>query len=435
MLRKAHDMARRAKGEGTIYHVTPVSCDVCPQREGCRKKDAPEVKCGKRDRQDRWVYQYMVGLPGGKKSRRSLTAATKKELVAKIERLRMEAGPEGTRDVSLGSFLDYWQERILKDTVQPSTSVFYRSMVKYVPESLRKKRLADITPAMVQGMLSDLLAKGRIKKEGSLSVKTVRSVRTTLATALEAAIDNGFLIKNPVKKTKPPVATTHREIVFLAQDEIKRLLKVADSGEYYDTYPSVLEDDGILYLIRCYAMAVRLTLATGMRWGECFGLAWKDVDFSAGTIYIHNNLQDGVLKRPKTAYSIRKISVDTDTMRRLKEWKKQQREYGKSVGDKYENKLDLLFTSISGVPVRYDNFRARQWANMMSKAELPPGCTYHSMRHTHATQLLRAGINVKVISQRLGHASVAFTLRVYAHVLPEQDRSAADAMAGLLADE
>ena len=92
VLRKAHDMARRAKGEGTIYHVTPVSCDVCPQREGCRKKDAPEVKCGKRDRQDRWVYQYMVGLPGGKKSRRSLTAATKKELVAKIERLRMEAG-------------------------------------------------------------------------------------------------------------------------------------------------------------------------------------------------------------------------------------------------------------------------------------------------------------------------------------------------------
>ncbi|MBQ5344847.1 MAG: tyrosine-type recombinase/integrase, partial [Acidaminococcaceae bacterium] len=117
------------------------------------------------------------------------------------------------------------------------------------------------------------------------------------------------------------------------------------------------------------------------------------------------------------------------------EWKKQQREYGKSVGDKYENKLDLLFTSISGVPVRYDNFRGRQWANMMSMAELPPGCTFHSIRHTHATQLLRAGVNIKVISQRLGHASVAFTLRVYAHVMPDQDRTAADAMAGLLEDE
>ena len=435
MLRKAHDMARRAKGEGTIYHVTPVSCDVCPQREGCLKKDAPEVKCGKRDRQDRWVYQYMVGMPGGKKSRRSLTASTKKELVAKIERMRMEVGPEGTRDVSLGSFLDYWQERILKDTVQPSTSVFYRSMVKYVPESLRKKRLADITPAMIQGMLSDLLAHGRIKKEGTLSVKTVKSVRTTLATAFEAAVDNGFISKNVVKKTKPPVATTHREIVFLSQDEIKRLLKVADSGEYYDTYPAVLEDEGILYLIRGYAMAVRLTLATGMRWGETFGLAWKDLDFSAGTIYIHNNLQDGQLKRPKTSYSIRKISVDADTMRRLKEWRAQQREYSKTVGNLYNNELNLLFTAISGVPVRYDNFRGRQWANMVKAAELPPGCTFHSLRHTHATQLLQAGINIKVISQRLGHASVAFTLRVYAHVLPEQDRTAADAMAGLLADE
>ena len=428
-------MARRAKGEGSLYHVMPVDCSICPSRDGCTKKDAPEVKCSRRDRQEQWVYQYFVGLPDGKTVKRYLTGKTKKAVMARIERMRMEAGPEYTRDVTLGSFLDYWQDRILKDTVQPSTAIFYKSMIKYVPEILRKKRLADITPAMLQGMLSDLLTKGRIKKEGSLSVKTVRSVRTTLATALEAAIDNGFLIKNPVKKTKPPVATTHREIVFLAQDEIKRLLKVADSGEYYDTYPSVLEDDGILYLIRCYAMAVRLTLATGMRWGECFGLAWKDVDFSAGTIYIHNNLQDGVLKRPKTAYSIRKISVDTDTMRRLKEWKKQQREYGKSVGDKYENKLDLLFTSISGVPVRYDNFRGRQWANMMMAAELPKGCTYHSLRHTHATQLLRAGVNIKVISQRLGHSNVAFTLKTYAHVMPDQDRTAADAMEGLLTDD
>ncbi|MBO5606132.1 MAG: tyrosine-type recombinase/integrase, partial [Acidaminococcaceae bacterium] len=348
-------MARRAKGEGSIYHVTPVSCDVCPNRDGCVKKDDLGVKCSKRDRQDRWVYQYVASLPGGKTVRRSLTAKTKKELISKIDRQRLDAGPENSRDVSLGSFLDYWRDRCLPDTVQASTLEFYTSLLKYVPETLRKKLLADITPAMIQGMLSDLLAKGRIKKEGSLSVKTVRSVRTTLATAFEAAIDNGFLIKNPVKKTKPPVATKVREIVFLTQDEIKRLLKVADSGEYYETYPSVLEDDGILYLIRCYAMAVRLTLVTGMRWGETFGLKWLDVDFTGCTIYIHNNLQDGQLKRPKTSYSIRKISIDTDTMRRLKEWKKQQREYGKSVGDKYENKLDLLFTSISGVPVRYDN--------------------------------------------------------------------------------
>lgn len=428
-------MARRAKGEGSLYHVTPVSCDVCPQRDGCIKKDDQSAKCSKRDRQEQWVYQYFVGLPGGKTVKRYLTGKTKKAVLARVERMRMEAGPEYTRDVTLGSFLDYWQDRILKDTVQPSTAVFYKSMIKYVPANLRKKRLADITPAIVQGMLSDLLAHGRIKKEGTLSVKTVKSVRTTLATALEAAIDNGFLVKNPVKKTKPPVDVVHKEIVFLYQDEIKRLLKVADSGEYYETYPAVMEDDGIVYLIRCYAMAVRLTLATGMRWGETFGLKWSDVDFTGGTIYIHNNLQDGVLKRPKTSYSIRKISVDGDTMKRLKEWHKEQREYAKSVGSLYENDLDLLFTAISGVPVRYDNFRMRQWANMMKVAELPEGCTFHSLRHTHATQLLQAGINIKVISQRLGHASVAFTLRVYAHVLPEQDRTAADAMARLLADE
>lgn len=427
-------MARRAKGEGSYYHVKPVDCKVCPQRDACVKKDDKAAKCSKRDRQDRWVYQYMAIQPGGKKVKRYLSAPTKKALMARVERRKMD-DKDYRQNATLGGWLEYWRNRCLADTVQPATAEFYTSLLKYVPKKLSAKKIADITPAMIQGMLSDLLANGRLKREGPLSVTTVRSIRATLATAFESALDNGFVANNIVKKTKPPVTTSHKEIVCLTQEDIKRLLRVADSGEYYDAYPAVLEDAGCVYLIRSYAMAVRLTLATGVRWGECYGLRWQDVDFGNGTIYIHNNLQDGVLKRPKTGYSIRSISVDCDTMRRLQEWRVYQREYAKKMGDMYNNTLGLLFTAISGVPVRYDNFRGRHWARMRRAAQLPEACTYHSLRHTHATQLLRAGINIKVISQRLGHSNVAFTLRCYSHIMPDMDRSAADAMAGLLKDD
>ena len=94
-----------------------------------------------------------------------------------------------------------------------------------------------------------------------------------------------------------------------------------------------------------------------------------------------------------------------------------------------------MFTISNGKPVRYDNFRMRCFDKLREKAKLPEGCTFHSLRHTHATQLLRKGINPKVISKRLGHSSVGFSLKVYAHVVPEMDKEAADAIAGLLEDD
>jgi len=428
-------MAKRANGEGSYYHLVRQDCNTCKDRNGCTKIGDPLSKCGRRNKQDRWCYQYTAVNADGSKHIKRLYGATKKDLVRRVERMQMEQGDDYKQDITLGGLMDVWQASYLADTVQQSTRTYYRSLLKYVPATLRAKKLTQVTPVMLQAFFTDLLAHGRIKDGSPLSVKTVRGVRTTLGTVFEMAVDNEFITKNPIRKTKPPVSETVREIVYLDADAIKRLLKVADSGEYYAGYPDVLDDPGCMYLIRGFAIAVRLTVVTGVRWGECFGLCWRDVDFKLGTIYIHNNLQGGVLKKPKTRHSIRRISVDADTMRRLKDWKQYQKQYAVAVGDLYDNPQRLLFTATNGVPVRYDNFRQRQWSRMQKVAGLPASCTFHCLRHTHATQLLKKGINSKVISKRLGHSSEAFTLHTYTFVLPEMDQSAADAIASVLEDE
>ena len=118
--------------------------------------------------------------------------------------MQAETGQDFKMAATLGAWLDVWKDRYLANTVQGSTSGFYTNMLKYVPERLRNMQLTKITPIMHQMFFSELLEHGS-KKGKPLSTKTVKSVRQTLGTALEAAIDNGFLVKNPVKKTKPPV--------------------------------------------------------------------------------------------------------------------------------------------------------------------------------------------------------------------------------------
>ena len=95
--------------------------------------------------------------------------------------------------------------------------------------------------------------------------------------------------------------------------------------------------------------------------------------------------------------------------------------------------MNTVFTGIFGNPVQLDNFRERVFDRMIAAAGLADTITMHSLRHTHATQLLAAGVDAKTVSYRLGHASVAFTLETYVHVVEDVERGAADTMGAILA--
>ena len=267
---------------------------------------------------------------------------------------------------------------------------------------------------------------------GPLATSTVRSIRSTLITCLDSARDAGFLKNNPAKATKPP-RLIRKEKVFLSPAQAQRLLAVAEKGTYY--IDKTTADLGQLYLLRCYAVLIRLALVTGMRRGELLGLTWPCIGTDTISIRYQEQYSPNkgyYLGTPKTQTSIRTISLDYTTMQVLNDWHHYQQAYASLLGNQFRNPNRLVLTNAFGAFVHPDNFRCRHWAAMCKAADLPTGCTLHSLRHTAATLMLQAGVDIKTCAQRLGHANATMLRKVYAHVLDENDAKAADKLADLV---
>ena len=338
-------------------------------------------------------------------------------------------------EITFDNWINSWKSVYLPHTVKPSTLQFYTSLVKHIPEKLKRKKLSEITTIDLQEMLNHLSDRGGVDCQG-LSPKTVRSLRTTIISCLECAVDNQFLTKNPCKKTKPP-RLVQKQIIFLTPEQAAKLQEVADSGSYYyDIQAALARKNGedTSYLVAMMGMLIRLAFATGMRRGELFGLLWANVDLDDQVIHVENGVNHGKIAETKTVNSIRIISIDDDTASRLKQFKECQEQYKEAVGDQYHD-TGLVFANSYGYVMNFDTFRSRYFSRMCKKAGMPEGFTLHSIRHTHATMLLEGGINPNVISKRLGHSSVAFTMQVYAHVTQQMERGAADTIGAILSNK
>jgi len=162
-------------------------------------------------------------------------------------------------------------------------------------------------------------------------------------------------------------------------------------------------------------------------------LRWSDVDFRLGHVSIRQavTVVDGeeVVAAPKTRRSRRTIDIDADTAALLEAHRQTQSDVLARV-DLTGAFDDRVFANDVGDPMRPDSV-GQAFHRLVDKAGVPV-IRLHDLRHTHASHLLAAGINVKVVSERLGHASVSFTLDTYGHVMPGQQAEAAAAAAGLL---
>lgn len=141
---------------------------------------------------------------------------------------------------------------------------------------------------------------------------------------------------------------------------------------------------------------------------------------------------DDIFDEPKTEKSKRKIAIDDATLNALKDYKNYQLAYEAMLGDKFNNEFNLCFTNTWGKPFDLSNFRDRYFRKMLLAAEVKNGFTPHCMRHTHATLLLKHGVNIKVVSERLGHSSVTVTLNIYAHVLESMEETAPSTWAQIM---
>lgn len=181
---------------------------------------------------------------------------------------------------------------------------------------------------------------------------------------------------------------------------------------------------------RLYA-ALHLSAHTGMRRGEVLGLRWGDVDLEAGSLSVRQALVSVAYRAQfsdvKTGSGRRSVDLDAGSVDVLRRWR---RERAEERGGVEPVAADLVFTKPDGASVHPDSF-SQTFDRTVAKLDLP-AISLHDLRHTHATLLLKAGVPVKVVSERLGHANAAFTVGVYQHVLPGMQAEAANVFAALV---
>jgi integrase len=327
-------------------------------------------------------------------------------------------------DQSLGDFLiDDWLPTTRPPRVRPNTYRDRELIVhRYITPRIGDVGLQQLTPRHLSDLYTDLLERGRIRGDGGLSPKTVRGVHLVLSKALKEAMRWGLIERNPTDLVDPPS-------LRLVAARRRRAMRVWDSAQLRAFLAHVASH-------RFYAFW--LTAATtGMRRSELLGLRWSDLDLAAASLVVNATLVPGVDGRPlfeempKTRAGHRTVSLDAVTVDALRTERAGQ-EDDRRLGEGWHNEHGFVFVWDDGRHLNPD-WVWHEFVRLVDEAGLPR-IRFHDLRHTHATLLLRAGVNPRVVSERLGHSSVAFTLDTYAHVLPGMQAAAADTFAELLRD-
>ena len=360
-----------------------------------------------------WLVTVELGYEpiSGKRRRGYLTTATKREAEREQARLQHEAHTgldvEPTR-ITLAQYLHRWLAAV-RPNLAPSTYKRYEGLMRHqVIPNIGGMPLSKLRPLHVQQLYDLLYRNGRVAGDGGLSAKTILQIHRVVSKALKQAVSWQLVPRNVCQSVEPP-RPRHQELRTLSRVETRRLLEVAD-----------VEDSS-------YGDAVTIALHSGLRMGELLGLRWEDVDLENGRLAVRRALQyvpsEGIIYRePKTARSRRTVPVGDVAKNSLRKARRRELQARLSLGRAYQDHRLVLATTV-GTPIFPGNLR-RAFRRMVEKAGVDP-LRFHDLRHTHASLLLARGVHPKIVSERLGHASIAITLDTYSHVLPGLQEEAA----------
>jgi integrase len=360
------------------------------------------------------VYEGFDPLTGSERHRWYVAGDTRKGAERVLGDLikRMHDGDYRAPDrITLG---DYLLERWLptkQAQLRPSTFASYRNnVVTHVIPRIGTIPLQKLQPEDLDTFYAQLLREGRRNGEGGgLAPRTVRIIHGIIRKSLADAMRKGSVTRNVADLADPPKVRVggSREMTVWSADELRDFLTSIEDSEWY--------------------VPIFLAANTGMRRGEVLGLTWRNVDLDAARLVVSQQILSvgyaTSVAGVKTTNSRRTIDLDPRTVAVLKAWRRHQLEQKMSTGRRGDD--EFVFTHPDGGPIHPDLF-SQSWQRLMRDSEIRR-IRLHDLRHTHATILLKAGVPVKVVSERLGHSSPAFTMTVYQHVLPGMQADAAAA--------
>jgi integrase len=389
---------------------------------GCKHEWGEEVRkaqtcraCGaRRVRSGRWTWQHQA-VRNGKRVILTGTERTQaKAQAALTESLNRHARGEQVEPskITFAGYLRDWLE-LTRPRVKAGTWRSYHDICEHrlIPH-LGDIRLSELRAAQVAECYAALRANGRRDGTGGLSETTLEHTARCAHAALEHAAKSRLVARNVADDVVKP-KRRHVEMTTWSADELAAFL-FSTAGD------------------RLHALFT-VTATTGMRRGEVAGLHWTDVDLDAARVSVRRSRTavgyQVVEDTPKSRRSVRTVDLDPQTVAVLRRWHRAQIEDRLAWGEGWVD-TGLVFTRENGEGL-HPHHVADAFDAAVKRSGLPR-IRFHDLRHGWATMALRAGVSPKIVSERLGHASVGFTLDVYAHSLPGWQAEAAATVADLV---
>jgi integrase len=336
---------------------------------------------------------------------------TRKEAQTELTRI-LKSLDEGSyvepSKTTLAEYLDRWLSTYAKPNVAGKTYERYQQIIdNNIKPKLGSIKLSRVTPIQIADFYAWALTNGSKRRKGGLSARTVLHFHRVLHEALQQAVLWQLRSTNPCDAVEPP-SPDDKEMKAVDEDGSAWLITAATGTQFH--------------------MPVVYAVCTGLRRGEILAQRWQDLDFEMGRLVVAQSLEQ--TKRGGLKFKIpkgkkrRRITMLPFLVDSLKAHRELQTKNRALFGPDYRTDLNLVIALPDGSPWKPDSFSATY--ARFAKGIGMKGIRFHDLRHSHASQMLRQGVPIKTVQERLGHANASITLNIYAHVLAGDDQRAVD---------
>ena len=361
----------------------------------------------------RWEARIIIGHKNdGSPMYKSAFAKTQKSALKQLHQLLdLYHDVDLTEEcrMTLGEWMDKWIDEYMIFTVRESTLDGYRVLSEHqIKRYIGNKQLAYLTTADVQKFYNKIKKEGRVKEHPiyghELSDTMIRKVHMVLHQALDMAVKERLIVRNPTIGTTIPKKTYTEKQVF-DDSQLNRFIEAIKQQPYWHDFFYV-------------------EVMTGLRRGEICGIQWNDIDFEEGTISIRRSVSTkkggGIsIGETKTGAGERKFHLPPSVVSLLKE--KQDSAINEWVFPHYTKPADPLHPSSA----------YKKLKTILKNVELPM-LRFHDLRHTFATHAMKGGVDAKTLSGLLGHTDASFTLDTYTHVTSDMQKNASDVIGRMM---
>ena len=360
----------------------------------------------------RWEGRYTAGYDQtGKRITKNVLAKTQAEVKEKLAKAIEESKKLDivrSDEYTVAEWLRLWYELYARPNIRPTTAdSYHRGIESHIIPRIGEIKLNQLTSRDIQKLYKDLQENGRLRKskkqQNGLSNATVRGIHMMLHNALDRAVKERLILRNPTEDCIIP-KIQKQEMKILNPEDMKAYLEAANKR-------------GVLPMFY-------LELVTGIRKGELTALLWSDLDGERRTISVSKQAvgdrnRNVTISRPKTENSVRKISIPQSAVELL------QQEHEKHPD------IPWMFPSPKTGEMYHPDSIAKLHEKILKDTGLEH-IRFHDLRHTFATMALQNGVDVKTVSSMLGHYDAGFTLRTYTHATRQMQEQAAEKMGNFM---